>query len=626
DRKYVLFPAILFLISGIVSFLVTPYKLQTFEPGLLRRIIYVGTFIVILYEFDRENDFKRVLKWMVWSLLLVVGYGLVQAFGRDWHIWAGAFPGIFSTFGNPNFFAAWLVLTSPLIFARAFLTKKWYWVPVILAILYCLYRSGAKGGWLGIGVAITSFVIFSTLYLIDGNPKILKRIAMGITVGVMIFVITAISIGSMHRITSIRFRLFTWGSTMKMISEPVFVSPAQAFFFGHGIETFRIVYPAYRRPEIFHIEGKHNTQTDHAHNEFLEVFYDEGILGLTVFLWLLFSVLYMAVKRLSLIGIGGEKTEDDYYLVGVLSGIIGVLFHAAVDVNPRFVSTGYVFWVMLGLLVVHSAPKHKNTSSNFTPSYKAKPFLIFPLVLLAFYSSLLASRRFTANIEHNKAIAASRQRDWNKALDLYGKVKKYHPSFIMAYYFEGNVYNDQLSDAIDAGRTEEAELFYDLAIESYKKVREMYPNYVQLHFQEGMLHSRMGRQEEAHKSFRRYINIVDPVFPYTYFRLGMIANQKGDTELAKRYFEEPVRRKSDQPETFFNLAAFLITRGDIAGGERVLIAGLEEHPKNTDILGTLASLYEQTGRVANAEQLYQELLRINPNDKKAQQRLGIKSP
>ena len=40
---------------------------------------------------------------------------------------------------------------------------------------------------------------------------------------------------------------------------------------GNGIGSFRIIYPAFRRPQIFHIEAKHNTETDHAEDEYWEV-------------------------------------------------------------------------------------------------------------------------------------------------------------------------------------------------------------------------------------------------------------------------------------------------------------------------------------------------------------------
>ena len=39
-----------------------------------------------------------------------------------------------------------------------------------------------------------------------------------------------------------------------------------------GVGAFPPLYPAFRRPAIFHIEGKHNTETDHAEDEYLEQF------------------------------------------------------------------------------------------------------------------------------------------------------------------------------------------------------------------------------------------------------------------------------------------------------------------------------------------------------------------
>ncbi len=624
DRKYVLVPALLFLLSGLISFALTPYKLQTFEPGLLRRIVYVGSFLAIVYEFNRKEDFMRVLNWVMGSLVIIVVYGIIQAAGLDWHIWAGAFRGTFSTFGNPNFFGAWLVLVLPLVFAKAMLTRKWHWYAMIAAVLYNIYRCGAKGSWLGAAADISVFVVLATLFLIEGNPKVLKRIALGITAAVMLFASVAVTIASMQRMRSITFRLFTWGSTMKMISEPIFVSPAQAFFLGHGIETFRIVYPAYRRPEIFHLEGRHNTQTDHAHNEFMEVFFDEGVFGLTVFIWLLAGIFYVAVKRLSLVGVGKAKTDDEFYLVGLIAGLIGVLTHAFVDVNPRFVSTGYILWVMLGLLVVHSAPLKDEKGRGSAPvpvNYGPRLILVLGLMILGYRTSVQAALRFNANRYHNRAIAHSKRRAWDDALELYDRVQEYHPSFIMAYYFEGNVYNDQLSEAMQAGRRQEAEHYYSQAVDAYKRVRSMFPNYVQLHFQEGMMHLRMDNIEEAERSFRRYINIVDPVFPYSYFRLGMINLQRGDTEKARRYFEEPVRRNPDVPETFLNLASFLRRMGETDEVERVFLEGVEANPEDLDILGALGAFYEEQQRKEDAASIYRRMLELRPGDGNLERKL-----
>ncbi len=593
ERKYVLVPAILFLLSGIINFIITPYKLQTFEPGLLRRISYVGVFLVIVYEFNRERDFNRVLNWILGSCVIVLIYGFIQELGYDWHVWAGAFAGVFSTFGNPNFFGAWLVIVLPLVMAKAMIKRRWYWGLMILAIFINLYTCGAKGSWLGAAAGVVVFIILATLFLIKGNPKVLKKIALISTISIMVFTILAVVIASFQRPRSVTFRLFTWGATMRMVSEPIYVSPARAVLLGHGIETFRIVYPSYRRPEIFHLEGRHNTQTDHAHNEFMEVLYDEGMLGLTVFLWLLASIYYVAVKRLSLIGVGGVRSEHEVYLVGVIAGTVGVLTHAFVDVNPRFVSTGYILWVMLGLLVVHSAPFKKEKRKS--PGLNVGPALIAILGLVGFavYNSFHASRRFTANKYHNQAISFSRQRRWDRALEKYAKVQDYHPSFIMAYYFEGNVYNDQLTHALNQGNREEAQKYYEKAVDAYKRVRSMFPNYVQLHFQEGMMHSRVGNTQEAIKSFRRYQNIVDPVFPFAYYQMGKIMAEKGNKEKAQWYFQEPVRRKPDEVEPFLNLANIYAVQGKYERAREVYKKGLEHHKDNSELLQGLHEIQER---------------------------------
>ena len=67
---------------------------------------------------------------------------------------------------------------------------------------------------------------------------------------------------------------------------------------GSGIGTFYIEYPAWRRPQIFFIEGKHNTETDHSENEYLEVWYDEGTLGFGIFLLVLITFLSMGFRNL----------------------------------------------------------------------------------------------------------------------------------------------------------------------------------------------------------------------------------------------------------------------------------------------------------------------------------------
>ncbi len=80
-----------------------------------------------------------------------------------------------------------------------------------------------------------------------------------------------VAIYSYYRPTSVSFRVATWLSSWELIESHPFV--------GNGVGGFKVLYPAFRRPIIFHIEGKHNTETDHSENEFIEQWLDNGIIG-----------------------------------------------------------------------------------------------------------------------------------------------------------------------------------------------------------------------------------------------------------------------------------------------------------------------------------------------------------
>src|SRR5438046_2586214 len=111
---------------------------------------------------------------------------------------------------------------------------------------------------------------------------------------------------------------------------------------GNGLGTFWVIYPAYRRPAIFHIEGKHNTETDHAENEHLEVWMDEGIIGMGLWIWLILNIMVGVYKSLQVLTAqptrAGPETEltqfpdEAMYMLGFTSGMLGMLIHNFSDV------------------------------------------------------------------------------------------------------------------------------------------------------------------------------------------------------------------------------------------------------------------------------------------------------
>lgn len=76
--------------------------------------------------------------------------------------------------------------------------------------------------------------------------------------------------------------------------EGVKMTPIKNFIIGNGIGTFQLIFPLYRPSEYHHCGVSHNTL--HAHNEYLEVLAEEGVLGILVYLWIFIAFFKGAAK------------------------------------------------------------------------------------------------------------------------------------------------------------------------------------------------------------------------------------------------------------------------------------------------------------------------------------------
>ena len=72
---------------------------------------------------------------------------------------------------------------------------------------------------------------------------------------------------------------------------------------------------------------------------------------------------------------GRKYPEEAYYMLGFVSGMLGMLIHNNTDVSMRFVSSGTPFWLLVGVNValMSYSPMPKN---NRGPGAKGQPLVI----------------------------------------------------------------------------------------------------------------------------------------------------------------------------------------------------------------------------------------------------------
>jgi len=655
-------PLLAFAVSGVISYYRSPFPLASANE-LVRRIIYVLFAVVIMCEINSEEKINRLLKWLFAAAFISTIYGLIQFLdfqffpsppepGLDPFIWRQAFGSrIFSTFGNPNFFGDFLVVMSPITMAMFMRKRRFHLLLLWFLIAFAVTYTFSKGAWLGFGSGLLVFLFLSVGFFSRGAKTKVRRILIFMTAGTLLFVSFGIYHNLKGRPDSASFRLFTWVSTWEMINTHPWL--------GTGVGTFYVTYPTWRRPQIFFIEGKHNTETDHPEDEYLEVWYDEGIVGFGIFLLLLAVYLSVGFKNLQAFSrLKLEKQTGDiraHFQLGILTAIVAQLIHNYVCVSLRFVSSGVMLWLLLGLIGSLNAnnplPPTKEPEDETTRLPKpVRQGLQAVVVALALYLIWIFYGYFDADINHNLAIFYSKQAQWTPALEHYNKIMEENPSFIMAHYFMGNVYNDRWSPG-DPERS----------IGKYNDVWKLAPNYVQSHHQAGLIYLKWGEDErraadEARQKGNRQAasehekkqkelwnkalgqfelyRQIDPIFPLNYYRIAWIYMQLGQPDKAEEAYlahlnfpeklktppynawveDWTVRRKDEYAETFVNLGNLRFMRGDAAGAEKYYQQALGLSPNSVNALKNLAILYGREGKRDPAVALWQKLRSIAPQD------------
>jgi tetratricopeptide (TPR) repeat protein len=648
-NHFLFIPVLLFLFYSVFSYSMSPFKVASMEE-LVKRMIYIFTFFIVATEFDSLKKIERLIFWAILGTLVSSFYGLIQILGLDPLSWKGAFGDrVFSTFGNPNFFSAYLVWTVPIIISYIFLTRKWAYSIIVILGFLGIFASQSKASWIGISFAIIAFTFCSIRYFSHLKKENLKKIMTLFVIGFIIFCSLGVWYFISKRIDSVRFRVFTWESTWQMINDPVFVSKTKSRILGTGIGTFKIVYPAYRQSEIFYIEGKHNTATDHPENEFLEVLYDDGILGFGIFIWMLFLFYFASLYKISYVSktIGALQRKNldsnqkndivlQHYLVGVTCGLVGMCFHNLMCVNMRFVSSGFCFWLMLGMILaiikIYENPKLENISQiqtvsekqnkNFGVKYKIILILAILLSLIVTYFAVFFAKKgcnfFMADIHHNRGIYFSKNKMYAEAIKEYRKTVELNPGFVMAYYFMGNVfldswdmqkkYNPDLGDKKNVYRTDA-----DRSLEMYDKVKSIAPNYVQTHFQVGTIYLKLGEYDKAIENFEKYLKL-DPVFIYTYLQLAEIYTAKGDLKKADEVFNEALKYNPNSSDLSFNFGNLWYNQGNIEKAKEFYIKAIEFDKNNVQAYKNLVYIYSIEGNKKEFTEWGRKLVLLLPPD------------
>lgn len=301
-----------------------------FNGGAASVLVLFGIYFVGINFLDRERS-EKLKDFLCLGLFPVSLYGIFQIFNHD---------RIFSTLGQPNWFAAYLVFIMPLLFDRIITSKdklkRNFWIFTFITSFVSLWFTYSLSGMAGF-VAGFFYIAFKFRKKVINKWAALIVLALfGFTLFNLNFfkdrISDALILSTDPRSYQISdpglIRLGLWKGSMNIA-----LSGPKNLLFGIGPETFPYEFPFFRE-DFLNYSSEWNFILNKPHNYYLEILVESGIITLLFYL----AILIKAMKK------------KDIYLKG---GLIG--FYVTNIFGWPTVTTALLFWIWLALLNINTS-------------------------------------------------------------------------------------------------------------------------------------------------------------------------------------------------------------------------------------------------------------------------------
>lgn len=308
---------------------------RTFFGKTLQEILFVFALVDTL---NNERRIKRFIYIMFASSLLLGIDGIYQHFThKDFirHRPYYGLPRIHTTFSTPNDFGSYLVVIIPFVLIQFFLKPifKFYrllFFGLFLLLFTCLTFTVSRGAWL----AFMSTMLFMSIWI---RSLGIFFLALGIFI-----MITQQFCYPLLKERLNNFFIFRDPSTTdrKVIWQAAWNMFMYKPWIGVGLGTFMYNFSKFVTPGYLY-------GVPYAHNCYLQMACEIGIIGVSSFLFLIAMFFYKGIEILNTNS--QQKTFFWYALLASLAAILGYCVQMAVDTNFYSLDLGLLFWLVLGL-------------------------------------------------------------------------------------------------------------------------------------------------------------------------------------------------------------------------------------------------------------------------------------
>ena len=333
------FPFLLFVIACLTSLIFTSDLGDSVRVLMFFATAFLLTYIAAADLADTRR-LERVMRWIYSAVIFTALYAVAQRFigvdvsasYTDLELNVGVPGRVYSTLDNPNNYAEFLVLFTPLCVSWAMQRKnptaRLFACGALCLPLLALVMTYCRGGWLSIMVSALVFVYYLDKRLIP--PAIV--VCLLAVPFLPDSILTRFSTIFNSHDSSANHRIVAWQGILHMIGDYGLTG------IGMGPNTFASLYPEYAL--VGATKGVYHSQM-----LYLELFVEWGVVGFAGFMWLMLR----HVKDSCFAIVRTHSRELRYALMATCSAFCGIAVLSIFEYIWFYPRVLFAFAIVLGI-------------------------------------------------------------------------------------------------------------------------------------------------------------------------------------------------------------------------------------------------------------------------------------
>ncbi|HMV51131.1 MAG TPA: O-antigen ligase family protein [Blastocatellia bacterium] len=263
----------------------------------------------------------------------------------------------FGPYGNYNHFAGMVELLLPLplaylLFSKINLEQRLLWLFSVVMMSLALVLSLSRGGLLALGIELAVLMPAARWDRLQSvrageQARAFSTVGNGLILGGALTAVALLALWIGYEPLSKRFGTVRQGAgEYSLVTRTEYWRGAWQMFLDHpvagvGLGAFPTAYPAYGRSSV------RNERLEQAHNDYLQLLADTGLIGGLIGLWFLIELLRRARKQLG--ALRHLRSADRAMLLGGYVAALGIGVHSFLDFNLQIAANALLFLLVVAL-------------------------------------------------------------------------------------------------------------------------------------------------------------------------------------------------------------------------------------------------------------------------------------